>query len=108
MMPHDREAMTAAIAVMRADQRDLIEDMLRGQSEQEVGLFAVGFCQVKNLHLKGWECPPCDTFDADPSDCYGYRPNEVALLRKMRALGISRYDPSPLVSIERVERERAA
>jgi hypothetical protein len=108
---HDQEALTAAIAMMRADpeQRELLDHVLANQSEQEAGLWAVGSLQVKNLHLKGWEAPPYDTSNVkDPSDHYGCRPNEVALLRKMLSLGISRYDPDPLRAIERVERESAA
>src|SRR5262245_25968760 len=96
----DRAAMQAAIEMMRADQRDLIDN----QSEQEAGMFAVGFLQVKNLRLKAWECPPCDTSNvADPSDRYGSRPSEVALLRKMLSLGLSRYEPDPLGALERAE-----
>lgn len=107
----DREAMQAAIAMMRADpeHRDLIEGLLRNQGEHEAGMFAVGFYQVKNLHLKGWECPPCDTCNVtEPSNHYGYRLSEIVLLRRMLAAGLSRYDPNPMPTLERIERESAA
>ena len=107
MERHDLEAMRLAISTLRKDHPELratIEAMLRSQGEQEVGLFAVGFCQVKNLHLKGWECPPCDTFDADPSDCYGRRPNEIALLRRMLAAGVSRFHPDPMQALAAIDR----
>jgi hypothetical protein len=111
MEQRDLEAMRRAIEVLRSDPelRDQIETMLRNQSEQEVGTFAVGFLQVRNLRLKGWECPPCDTFNvAQPSDHYGCRANEVTLLRRMLAAGLSRFDPNPMPTLERIERERAA
>jgi hypothetical protein len=105
----DRAAMQAAIEMMRADpeQRELIDHVLNNQSE--AALFAVGFCQVKNLHLKAWECPPVDTLNvAEPSDNYGRRPNEVRLLRRMLAAGVSRYDPDPMQALAAAEAKPAA
>jgi len=111
MDPHDRAAMAAAIAMMRADseQRDLLDHVLNNQSEPEAGLFAVGFCQIRNLKLRPWEAPPCDTRDVQTSsDVYGARASEVRLLRRMIELGISRYEPDPLKAIARIEPESAA
>jgi hypothetical protein len=111
MDQHDRAAMQAAIEeLLRLEPtwNETVAGMLQAQPFEQVAVGAAGVCQVKNLRLRAWECPPCDTRDAAPSDCYGRRSNEVALLRKMLSLDISRYDPTPLASIERVERERAA
>jgi hypothetical protein len=105
----DRAALAAAIELARADPELQIDDVLRTRSWEEVGLFAAGLCQARSLKLKPWECPPCDTTNVtEPSNCYGCRANEVTLLRKMLSLGLSRYDPSPLSSMERAERERVA
>jgi hypothetical protein len=110
MEGHDRAALAAAVALMRADpeQRELIEHMRNKRTEQAAALWAVGFLQTKNLRLKGWECPPCDSSSEAVSDNYGSRPSEVALLRRMLSLGISKFCPDPLKAIERIERERAA
>jgi hypothetical protein len=111
MEQRDLAAMRRAIATLQADPelRDSVETLLRDQGEQAAGVFASGYLQVRNLKLKAWECPPCDSTNfATPSNHYGCRPNEVALLRKMLALGLSRYEPDPLKVIERVERERVA
>jgi hypothetical protein len=111
MDQRDLEAMRRAIETLRGDSElgDSIAAMLQNQSEQEVGLFASTILQLRALRLRPWEATPAESFNvADPSDHFGCRPNEVALLRKMLALGISRYDPTPLAAIEHAERERAA
>ena|SRR5258705_13273761 len=111
MDQRDLEAMRRAIATLQADpeRRDSVEGMLQKQGEQAAGLFAVGLLQVRNLRLKPWECPPCDTYNVkDPSDCYGQRPNEVRLLQRMLAAGVSRYDPNPMQAITAAEARPAA
>jgi hypothetical protein len=110
MDPRDLEAMRLAIETLRRDPElsDQIELMLRNQSEQEVGAFAAGFCQVRNLKLKGWECPPVDSSSAEPADCYGHRANEVALLRRMLRAGVSRFHPDPLAALTVAESKPAA
>jgi hypothetical protein len=109
MDQRDLEAMRRAIATLRGDAElgATVEALLQDQGEQAAGIFAVGLLQVKNLKLKAWECPPCDSSET-ASNHYGARPNEVALLRKLLTLGLSRYEPDPLRAIERVERERVA
>jgi hypothetical protein len=110
MDAHDRAALQLAVETMRADpeQRELIEHVRSKRSEQAAALWAVGFLQTKNLHLKPWEAPPCDSSSEVLSDNYGSRQGEGALLRRMLALGLSRYEADPLKAIERIERERAA
>jgi hypothetical protein len=44
----------------------------------------------------------------DPSDDWGYRPQEVALLRRMLAAGVSRFHPHPMQAIAEAERNRVA
>jgi hypothetical protein len=111
MDQRDLEAMRRAIEMLRGDVelRDSVAAMLQNQSEEEVGLFASTILQLRALRLRPWEATPAESFNvADPSDHFGARPNEVALLRRMLALGLSRYEPDPLKAIERAERERAA
>jgi hypothetical protein len=112
MEAHDRRAMELAIEMARADsekQRWEIDDMLRTQPWQQVAEFAVWRCQDRSLKLRPWECPPFLTRNVeDPSDCWGHRPQEVALLRRMLAVGVSRFHPEPLAAIAAAGAERAA
>jgi hypothetical protein len=112
MRTHDRKAMQLAIEMTRADndkQRREIDDRLRTQPWQEVAEFAVWHCQDRSLKLRPWECPPFLTHNVkDPSDCWVYRPQEVALLRRMLAAGVSRFHPDPLAALAAAEAERPA
>jgi hypothetical protein len=110
MEPHDRAAMQAAIeTLLRLEPtwNETVAGMLQMQPFDQVGAFAAGVCQVKNLRLKAWECPPCDSV-TEPSNHYGARASEVLLLRKLLALGLSRFEPDPLMAIKHAERERVA
>jgi hypothetical protein len=61
------------------------------------------------LSLRPWECPPVETYDVDdPSDCYGYRPNEVRLLQRMLRAGVSRFHPDPAKALAAAEARPAA
>jgi hypothetical protein len=112
MRAHDRKAMQLAIEMARADnerQRHEIDDMLRTGPWQEAAERAVWCCQDRSLKLRPWECPPFLTRNVDePSDCWGYRPQEVALLRRMLAAGVSRYHPDPMTALAAAEAERPA
>jgi hypothetical protein len=112
MNAHDRKAMQLAIAMARADseqQRHEIDDMLRAGPWQEAGERAVWACQDRNLRLRPWECPPFLTdSDAEPSDCWGRRPQEIALLARMLAARISRYHPDPIAALAAAEADGAA
>ena len=78
--------------------------MLCNRTREEVETFAVGRCQDRNLQLRPWECPPYQTKLVDvPSDSWGYRPGEVALLKRMLRAGVSRFHPDPLAAIEAAE-----
>jgi hypothetical protein len=107
MDQRDREAMRLAIEQLlrlEPEWRDQVATMLQTQPWETVGAFAAGVCQVRSLQLKAWECPPCDTANVKkPADIYGSRVAEVALLRRMTAAGVSRYDPSPLQALAAIE-----
>jgi hypothetical protein len=75
--------------------------------------------QSRPLHLRPWEAPPCITsavlacracHDPDDKSC-GRMPDEkeIALLNRMRAAGLSIYEPDPLGALAAIEQaERAA
>jgi hypothetical protein len=79
-----------------------LDDMLAaGRSWQEVAEFASYSLQFQTLRLKPWETPPCDaddTPDAAVHDRFGYftEPTAVALLKRMKAAGVSRFHPDPM------------
>ena len=107
MEARDRAALQAAIEELlrlAPTWNETVAAMLQAQPWEQVAAWAAGVCQVRNLHLRGWECPPCDTNSEVVSVNYGSRPSEVALLRRMLAAGVSRFDPSPLEALAAIER----
>jgi hypothetical protein len=53
--------------------------------------------QVRDLNLRPWQVAPCDV------DLAGDNPEEAAarqLLRRMLAMGMSRYDPNPSQALQ--------
>jgi len=65
--------------------------------------------QCNTLGLCPWQTPPMHVVDngvIDPNG-WGNRPDEVALRRKMIALGISLFEPDPPAAIARAEQQRA-
>ena len=100
----DKAAIDLAIEMERQQIPKEIASMLCDRTWEEVGRFSVGRCQDRNLDLKPWECPPYQTRDVDdPSDDWGHRPGEVALLKRMFAGGVSRFHPDPMAAIEAAE-----
>src|SRR5262245_10734916 len=105
----NRLPMTASkddIALKRAMQiasqgklrKQQLDDMLRDRDWYEVASFAASCCQSQALQLKPWQSPPCvcDEDDPDERDKQGQ-----ALLKRMLAARISRYDPDPLAALEK-------
>jgi hypothetical protein len=109
MIEQDRDALTRALVMarqdpMRAEQLD--RKLANGESWDEVAFFATLCVQASALHLKPWQCPPCDSNnEIDPSEgvLYGNRPDEVALLQRMLAAGLSRYEPDPMKALAEIE-----
>ena len=106
----DIEALQRALAVVRAES---VEDAARLDSLAErKGWFeaastAAYRCQVRSLRLKPWHCPPMDCGDTIfKNGGYGNTAKEVRLRLKMKALGISIYEPDPIEAIEKAERDR--
>jgi hypothetical protein len=76
--------------------------MAAGRSFEEIGRFAAYHCQRRSLRLKPWETAPCDAGphrDSDADDSHGYAA-AAALLERMSAVGLSRYEPDPIAAIE--------
>jgi hypothetical protein len=102
----DREALTLAIKVVRnesAASREQIDDKLLSEPWFEVATFCAYGAQSAALALKPWECwPPC-TVEPDDTDEPGLEHRSIgksaALLRRMLACGVSRWDPDPLAAI---------
>jgi hypothetical protein len=99
-------ALAAALARQRASdvpRRDgltQIEDMLRDRPRREVCEFASYSMQVHNLGLRPWQSPPChgDSYPGHDGHAAG-----AALLQRLLAAGLSRFEPDPIAALERVE-----
>jgi hypothetical protein len=117
----DREALERAIALtLGEDDKPRVEqvkDMLPEDPWFEVASFCSYHRQIEALRLKPWESPP-SSIDPDAIDSILARGRPRAdmvdkehggarLLRRMLALGVSAYDPTPLASIARAKRGKA-
>ena len=91
----DKDALTRAMTIARreAGRSAQLDSMLEDSPWREVAEFAAYCVQGRALRLKPWESPPssCD------EDGEGDRQREGrALLRRMLAAGLSRFEPDPL------------
>lgn len=107
----DSDALQRALDEARTDPDQAMHLALmlsRGDDLGEVAAHAASCLQIDHLRLKPWQCPPCQTLNVDTaSDCYGYRLDEIRLLKKMLSLGLSRYEFNPAAAIERAEQRKA-
>jgi hypothetical protein len=93
--------------------RQLTTMLANGKSWESVAQSTVYSAQAAALKLKPWQSPPYITAGnlayragRDPNDhSCGPMPSddEIALLNKMLALGISIYEPDPMRAIEEAE-----
>jgi hypothetical protein len=106
----DREALERALAIDRkrdAACRQQIEERLGAEPWFEVARLAAQRCQETSLHLRPWECwPPCavavDDVDEPGYEHRGIR-QSAELLRRMLAIGLSRFEPDPESALRRAE-----
>jgi hypothetical protein len=103
--PNDLEAVTRALEQVLEDPEwcELFEWKLATDDRDTVLHFAAYNCQVDNLRLNAAEDPPCEIDDPDAELAKpDFRGNHAAarLLKRMRALGISDYEPDPMRAIE--------
>jgi len=97
----DRDAMTRAIAAARREsptRSKQIDDKLRTEPWEAVGRFAAFSAQIESLHLKPWES----------TVVYADTPEAHALLGRLKAAGLSKYEPDPIAALQRVERRQTA
>jgi hypothetical protein len=94
----------------------IARDLLRRSNFEEAGSYASFWTQMYALHLRPWNTPPCRIYDYE-NELGGdnipqqircrYEPGEVELLRRMRALKISKWHPDPLGAIKEAEAKRS-
>jgi hypothetical protein len=111
LTPTDKAALELAIDLDRKRDRatrQQIDAMLKERPWRDVGEFAAYGCQCDALRLKPWQPPPCwaevDDQDNEAGPISGHKA-AAELLRRMLALGISRWHPDPLAAIETAEAE---
>jgi hypothetical protein len=93
----DRDAMTRAIAAAHRESSTRarqIDAKLRIEPWEDVGRFAAFSAQIESLHLMPWES----------TVVYADSPEAHALLRRLKAAGLSRYELDPLGALEQVGR----
>ena len=85
--------------------------MLRDRPWERVGRFAASCAQSRALGLQPWQSPPCRASLADLNQPYddprGAR-ESAELLKKMLALGLSKFEPDPLAAIAGAEQRQNA
>lgn len=92
----DRDAMTRAISAARGEsaaRRKQINAKLASQPWEVVGRFAAFSAQIMSLSLQPWES----------TLVYADTPEAHALLRGLKAAGLSKYEPDPLEMLARAE-----
>lgn len=109
----DRDAMTRAIETTRKEspaRRRQVDSFLSSRPWERVGRFCTFSCQMDALHLDPWETPPVWIRDIDAAlnapDDARHIPGSARLLQRMLALGLSRYEPTPLQAMEQAEQRQ--
>lgn len=114
----DRDALTRAIAARRAEsaaQRQRVDEWLAaGQSWEDVAISCAGHCQHIALGLAPWMFPPVSPNIADHLDSALSKPfgdpsgaREAAeIIKKLLALGLSKYEPDPAAAIAAAEQRQ--
>jgi hypothetical protein len=105
MNDKDRDALQKSFELYRATQRGADEQtnamLAEGRSWEVGAIFACECVQHLKLHLKPWELPPCVCEVDGPADDGG-----VKLLKRMLAVGVSKYHPDPMKAVEAVLAEQ--
>lgn len=99
----DQEALARAIEIVRKNRVEgklINERLAKGGDWFDVASGAAYSCQMIALGLKPWMRPPCHAHITEPRrDEQG-----IALLHRLLAAGLSRYEPDPLQAIEQTQR----
>jgi hypothetical protein len=110
----DRDALTSALMACRAEdagRAKQIDSMLADRPWEDVAQFASSCAQGRALDLMPWQSPPCHANLRALSEPFGdprAARESAELLKKMQALGLSRFEPDPLAAIAEAERQNAA
>jgi hypothetical protein len=102
----DRQALELAIVIGRTLRPDLIDRYLAEKPWLEAAIDASHICQQTKLNLRPWECwPPC-AVEVGETDAPGLEHRGIsksaALLARLLAAGLSRYEPDPVNALARV------
>ena len=97
MTRKDLAALRRCIDVAERDplRREQVRDM---RPRLERALFCCLVVQSESLALKPWECAPCES-DPDPSDKAGFAEQARQLADRLRAAGLSIYEPDPIAAL---------
>jgi hypothetical protein len=100
----DKAALELAMTIARQEpgRADDLDARIKEDGWEDAATFAAYGAQRRALHLKTWEEPPCVADENDPNE----RDRQAqALLRRMLAAGVSRYNPDPLRALEEAEQK---
>jgi hypothetical protein len=101
----DRDALRRALVIARAESTTYCEH-LAGIEEREGWVSAAQsasyHCQVRSLRLKPWQAPPCHGGPDEIGVGYGNTTGEVRLRLRLRAAGLSLYEPDPAGALEKI------
>jgi hypothetical protein len=116
----DRKACRRAIDMIRQSNAGAsllqLEEKLAEDGFEEAGLSAAYSQQMKNLHLRPWQSPPCWIDPADVADIIAAGPGEddthgrydaARLLKRLLKAGLSRFEPDPANALLKVKRPAA-
>jgi hypothetical protein len=107
----DTEALQRALEAVRMESKEdaaRLDSLAERQGWFEAASTAAYRCQVRNLHLRPWHCPPMDCGDVVfKNGGYGNTAKEVRLRLRMKALGLSVFEPFPAEALEQVAGRRA-
>ena len=93
----------------RAQQLDKHVDGQASDMAGDVAEFAAMSCQIRALKLQPWELPPCVVYADDvEKNPHLSAKAAYAMLQRMLAAGLSRFDPTPVQSLARVEAATAS
>jgi hypothetical protein len=109
----DREAMQRAIGLMLRSPERIYRREFKRQLEEakepwvSIGRHAARLCQCDALRLPPWQFAPCDV-EVGQIDEPGWEHRATreasAILARLLAACLSRYEPDPLNALARVER----
>jgi hypothetical protein len=117
MTETDKAALARAIEIARKDpgeRRRIDEKLANGEDWDDVAGRCACWCQHDALALMPWQLPPIyyaahlDSVLREPFGDPSGRREAGEVLKKLLALGLSRFEPDPLGALEQAEAKRRA